>query len=194
MNRVMSDTNLHVADLVEHPGASRRLAADFALPAEMVLQLVEVRGPVRVEGVLEGIVDGVLLRGEVVADVALSCARCLAPVDDELRVPVAELYSDPTRALTPDDVEAGYEIREGVIDLEVLLRDAVVAGAPTAPRCRPDCRGLCAGCGADLNAADCRCPQDAPDPRWQALAGLRLRADGDGRATVDGRGSPGGRR
>ena len=49
------------------------------------------------------------------------------------------------------------------------MHDALVLALPLTPLCRPDCEGLCAGCGerwADL-------PDDhdhsAVDPRWAAL-------------------------
>ena len=35
--------------------------------------------------------------------------------------------------------------------------------------CRPDCRGLCAQCGADLNEGSCGCEAEATDPRLSAL-------------------------
>ena len=186
-----SDTSIVVTDLLERPGASRAVDDVFSHPDELALELVEVRSPLRLQGVLEGVGDGVLVRGEISSRVELSCARCLSPVADELRVPVAELYSDPDQAVRPDDVEDGYEIRDGAIDVETLLRDALGSAAPTAPHCRSDCQGLCAGCGADLNADDCSCPDEGPDPRWAALAGLALDSPGADGDALAGDGRPG---
>ena len=47
---------------------------------------------------------------------------------------------------------------------------------PTQILCRPDCLGLCPGCGEPLNDAD---PADHEhekpiDPRWSALKDLKL--------------------
>ena len=47
---------------------------------------------------------------------------------------------------------------------------------PMKPLCRPDCKGLCAQCGADLNLGACACTPPKSDPRWAALSALR----GDG--------------
>ncbi len=42
---------------------------------------------------------------------------------------------------------------------------------PIAPLCRPDCRGLCPVCGADLNEDPAHEHRDDPvDPRLAALA------------------------
>ncbi|MEO0078115.1 MAG: DUF177 domain-containing protein [candidate division WOR-3 bacterium] len=32
---------------------------------------------------------------------------------------------------------------------------------PIAPRCRPDCRGVCPECGANLNEGSCGCRSGA---------------------------------
>jgi len=47
--------------------------------------------------------------------------------------------------------------------------------------CRPDCRGLCARCGGDLNLGECTCEEPRIDPRWEGLDVLleELRHDGD---------------
>ena len=54
-----------------------------------------------------------------------------------------------------DDHLIWYEGEE--IDLSPLLRERLLLALPTLPLCRDDCRGLCARCGADLNAGPCGC-------------------------------------
>lgn len=163
-----------INDLLDRPGASRPLTVDFAVPEDLALPLVDVREPLRLEGVLESVVEGILVRGTLTAHLEMSCARCLSPVADSVRPEVAELFSDPARVEDPEDLEPGYEIVEGEIDLDTLLRDALVTAAPLTPRCRPDCKGLCPTCGANRNTTDCDCVEDAADPRWAALKGLRV--------------------
>jgi uncharacterized protein len=107
--------------------------------------------------------------------VAFSCARCLKPFEDGFRVEVQELFAGGAEA----DEEA-YRIEEGVLDLEPLIRDAVVTSLPFAPLCRPDCLGLCARCGGDLNLGECSCPPEA-DARWEALSQIRFDSSSDPR-------------
>ena len=65
-----------------------------------------------------------------------------------------------------------------LIDLEPLLRDAVVLDLPFQPLCREDCAGVVLDCGANLND-DPDHDHEAPiDPRWAALGKLR-RPDGE---------------
>jgi uncharacterized protein len=58
------------------------------------------------------------------------------------------------------------------LDLEVLAHDAILLELPAIPLCRPDCRGICSTCGADLNVAACDC-EPPSDPRFAALDVLR---------------------
>ena len=47
-----------------------------------------------------------------------------------------------------------------IIDLEPLIRAALMVDAPQQPLCRDDCEGLCPTCGANLNEGDCGCGRD----------------------------------
>jgi uncharacterized protein len=166
---------LKVADLVDRPGASRRLDLAMALPEGFELPLVELIEPVRLAGILESVVDGILLRGTLGVEVRLSCARCLIDVPAQLQTEVVELYRDPETVAHDDEpVEEGYELRDGHIDLDGLLRDALAPAIPVRPLCDEACKGLCEHCGTNLNEATCDCADAVPDGRWAALANLRL--------------------
>ncbi|MHB8263737.1 MAG: YceD family protein [Acidimicrobiales bacterium] len=91
-----------------------------------------------------------------------TCRRCLAEVGGLLTVPVHEMY----RSQADDDLI--YPITGGSIDLEPLIRDALLTSLPLAPLCAEDCKGLCSGCGADLNQDSCTCKRPScpvPDRR-----------------------------
>lgn len=169
---------VNVADLIDRPGASRRV--DLAMPpaADLVLDLAEVDGDIRYAGVIESVVDGLLLRGTVSAHLNLPCARCLSELREPVGVDVVELFSDPALTDNDDEIEAGYEIADATIDLDTLLRDALVPAVPYRPLCDPACKGLCAQCGANRNVAECTCVDVTVDARWAALEGLRL-SDGE---------------
>ena len=84
------------------------------------------------------------------------CVRCLDPVTGPLEVDLQELYAYP-RPLGPrpaepdeDDEHDLPELEGDLIDLEPVLRDAVVLALPLQPLCRDDCPGLCPECGARL--------------------------------------------
>jgi uncharacterized protein len=85
-----------------------------------------------------------------------------------LEVDVLQLYVYPGNEVDADDDEIGRLVGE-MIDLEPLLRDAVVLALPLAPVCRDDCPGLCPDCGARLADVGPEHGHDQVDPRWAAL-------------------------
>jgi uncharacterized protein len=73
---------------------------------------------------------------------------------------------------TEQDDEERY-LAGDLLDLEPVLRDAVVLALPMSPLCREDCPGLCVECGMPLAGAGPGHRHDeAPDPRWAALKQL----------------------
>lgn len=180
-----TDTVVDARELIGRPGTSRSLARRVAAPAGLSDDLVRVGPTVGIDGIVESVVDGLLVRASVRAPLRLACARCLREFGDELDVEVVELFTVPGRAID-DEVEPGYEVRDDAIDLDTLLRDAVADVAPLTPLCRPDCAGLCAVCGADRNAEPCGGHPEQPDPRWADLAGLQLPAGPPATSTEPG--------
>lgn len=174
------DRILRVADLLDRPGASRRV--DLALPApeDLVLDNAAVVGDLRLSGVVESVVDGLLVRATLAGELDLSCARCLSDLRETVEADVVELFRSPATVEENDELEPGYEIDDGTITLDTLLRDALAPAVPYRPLCDEDCKGLCAQCGTNRNEQDCTCVDETVDARWSALEGLRL-PDGEPR-------------
>jgi len=115
--------------------------------------------------------EGVLVTGTASAAVVGECARCLEPISDEIEVRFQELFVYD-QDVDPDEELEVSKLQDDLVDLEPLLRDAVVLALPFQPLCEDDCPGLCAECGARL-ADDPDHGHDAPvDPRWTALSAL----------------------
>lgn len=171
-----SPTLVDVSDLIDRPGASRPVEVDAPVPEGFEVPLTAFGEVVSVDGVLESLVDGVLLRGTVGVDVVQTCARCLEPIQpDEVVAPVAELFSDPASAEAEGDIEEGYEITGGMIDVDALIRDTLAQATTVAPKCREDCAGLCPTCGINRNHETCDCADEPVDGRWAALSDLNLK-------------------
>ena len=113
-----------------------------------------------------------VVRGGVVGTVSQDCRRCLDRVERHVDVDITLLFA-PSDLLEEDDGETlrlAMGVRE--IDLEPYLCDEVVLAIPAFAECRVDCRGLCAGCGENLNESECQCLPGGMDPRWDALRTL----------------------
>jgi len=125
----------------------------------------------------EAVSEGILLSGTVRATATGMCVRCLDPVSLPVDADVQELFVYADRAAhhhevapEPDDADV-HELTGDLLDLEPVVRDAVVPSLPFRPVCRPDCPGLCSECGARL-ADDPGHHHDVVDPRWAALSAL----------------------
>ncbi len=131
--------------------------------------------------VLESVLGGVSVAGTVRAPWTGACRRCLTPASGVLTLAVRELYTED------GDGDETYPLVHDEVDLEPLVRDAVLLELPLAPLCRPDCAGLCPTCGVNRNSESCRC--EAPrDPRWGALDVLRVP---EGKVQTESSSSPG---
>lgn len=122
--------------------------------------------------VLCAIDGGVEVSGRVTAPFTGNCRRCHRAIAGEVVAEVREVYR-PHRARDRDEDEETYQLGTDHLDLAPMARDAVLLELPLAPLCRPNCGGLCARCGADLNVNPCACPPAAVDDRWAALDVLR---------------------
>lgn len=133
--------------------------------------------PARVDVASSG--SGLGLRLRFATALRGPCQRCLAPSAVDVAVDAREFQaSGRTEADEPDDdLDCEYLSGPTRMDLDVAAwaRDAMAEVLPMSVLCRDDCAGLCARCGADLNAGACDCADDDPDPRWAALAELRER-------------------
>ena len=143
------------------PGHNRlRLSAEptgLALPAESWPAPLEVTLDADRAG------DQITVKGWVETRLADECARCLkrveAPLDFEI-VLLADRVGSGGRhekELEQDDYVLFHDGRAIALDEEV--REAALLARPMAALCRPDCRGLCPRCGADLNEGPCGCPK-----------------------------------
>jgi uncharacterized protein len=166
----MSTTlRIPLAAALRHPGNARPVTMAVAL-SDLGNGAAEVgtSTPVDLDLELERISEGIVVRGEISASWTAPCSRCLEPVSGEISVHVDELFeTEPLEGET-------YRLEEDVIDLEPMVRDALLLELPLVPLCRPDCAGLCATCGVNHNVASCDCATDEPDPRWAALRSLEI--------------------
>ncbi len=165
---------LDTRELGRRPGSQREVSRTVPAPADLGIEVLGVPEgtPVELDLRLEAVMEGVLVSGQARAELEGECARCLEPISDEIEVRFQELCVYPDQDVDPDEEFEVSKLRDDLVDLEPLLRDAVVLALPFQPLCTEDCPGLCVECGARL-ADDPDHGHDAPvDPRWAALTEL----------------------
>jgi uncharacterized protein len=174
---------LSTHDLGRRPGSMRRLKRTVPAPPDLGTPLVGVEqgSDLDLDLRLEAVMEGVLVTGTIRGAVVGQCGRCLEPVSEAFTAPVQDLFVHPGHEVGEDEDGEDLPVLEGeLMDLEPLVRDAIVTALPFQPLCRPDCPGLCSICGARL--ADVRAPHvhEEVDPRWAALEGLVTDEGGEG--------------
>jgi uncharacterized protein len=166
-------------DLNRRPGTMHELSRTVTFPDDLGTDVIAIKAgsPVEIEVRLESVVEGVLVTGSVGGTATGACVRCLDPVELDVDGTFQELFAYADRAAHHHEVGADsdedevHELVGDLVDLEPVLRDAVVPTLPFKPVCREDCPGLCSECGARL-ADDPDHHHEVIDPRWSALGGL----------------------
>ncbi len=160
------------------PGTERRYAVAIAdMP---IAEDVHLAAPIEGEVRLSRTGRSILARAELSTALEGSCGRCLGPVVAPIDVSIEE------EALPSIDIDSGEMVDRAAepdalrldehheLDLGEPVREAISLAEPISLLCRPDCRGLCLVCGADMNGEpEHQHESDEIDPRLARLAEWR---------------------
>ena len=135
-------------------------------PVNVVLNLNRHPDHIRVTGKIEGALE-------------VSCYRCLKPFPLPLNEHV-DLYLFE-KARTPKEEEKeiepeelAYEFFDGeVIEVGWLVAEQIFLSLPVKVLCSEECRGICPGCGANLNEEACRCKADGGQSPFAKLKSIK---------------------
>lgn len=112
--------------------------------------------------------DKIIVSGDFQARVGVSCCRCLKPFEQQINSDFNEAFTVtlfPDKKSSPDELalETANQLTVSgdYLYLNEYVRQLFILCQVYNPLCKPDCRGLCAGCGADLNQAACSCEDKA---------------------------------
>jgi uncharacterized protein len=145
-------------------------------PEELGLDNAElpVVGSIEATGTISNGGDVLLLHAELVATVRRQCARCLKDFTAQTHAVVDERFYPADAENLPEDAPT-YQFE--VVDISEALREGLLLAEPVKVLCKPDCKGLCPKCGADLNVEECRCDKRSVDPRLAVLEALLQKKD-----------------
>lgn len=164
---------LDTRELGRRPGDLREYRRVAEAPKQLGLDMIGVPEgtPITVNVRIESVSEGVLATGTVTGELSGECGRCLTSFAEPLEVDFIELfaYPDSTTEETTDSDEIP-RLEGPHLDLEPVVRDAVVLSLPLTPLCRADCAGLCPDCGERLDDLPGDHSHVQTDPRWAALA------------------------
>jgi uncharacterized protein len=161
---------LDLGQLSLHSGEGRRLQLHVAVdPLQLGGQRYAVQGdrtPARLD--VARTTTGWALRLRYDAELEGPCMRCLEAAHRTIPIDAREV----------DQPGGGEELSSPYIDGDELdlsswAHDALTLDLSGQVLCRPDCAGLCAICGQNLNENPHE-HERATDPRWAKLSELKL--------------------
>ena len=164
----------NVAQLLKEPiGSTRyyRLEEGFS---EVGRLADGVSGPVRLVRTHQGI----LMTADLSVETTICCARCLSECSLGIELSVEEEFFPVMDVLTgrrlnvPEGSDSLRIDSSHHLELSEMLRQYILTDTPLKHLCNPQCRGLCQGCGVNLNETACKCDSSVIDPRWGKLAAL----------------------
>lgn len=147
-------------------GAAMDLAIDEVNQVLGDLKVGYVRGNLR----LTRANHRILAKGTLQTVVEAECVRCLASFQLPLNLQIEEMF-----ALSPAADPVYFIDEGGWLNLRQPLREQILLAMPIQTLCRPDCKGLCGQCGANLNDGPCGCDTQDIDPRLAALKSLLMK-------------------
>lgn len=160
---------LNLRDIIHVSGAS--------IPFEFQMDLSDVEfygerpisRPLYVSGVVRNMAGALVLTGEAVTELDLICDRCMCAFRREKKVELNYLLA--TELAGEDEGEEIVLLDGEELDAGDLAYTAFILDMDTKNLCSEDCKGICPGCGVNLNEEACRCKPEV-DPRLAALAQL----------------------
>lgn len=160
---------LDLHEIIEVPGRSVPFECELDPEILAFPALVQFNAPVTAKGEIRNTAGILELKAEIAADMLLSCDLCTAEYSEKKTIPVsATLQAD-----APEDEEDDtlFPLEGDGIDVSTVLETCFILQNDQRFLCRPDCRGLCACCGKNLNDGPCDC-REAIDPRLAVLGQL----------------------
>jgi len=134
---------------------------------------VDFSGEIRATFTVTPFGRGCAVFGTLQGDISMPCSRCLEPTALTLSqdIKISESLDDDV----PTDERLLREAHGKIeLDAGTILWEQFVLALPGKPLCTPQCKGLCAHCGADKNKNPCSCADSEGDPRLAALRNLKV--------------------
>lgn len=121
-------------------------------------------------------VGEVSVLGKIGFSAVSQCSRCLSDVSVDTNLDVKLILSpsdEEKKKESGGDID--YETYQGrTIDLNDYMRGQVNLSLPYKVVCAEECRGLCGGCGRNLNEQQCGCETQTEDSRFAILKNIKI--------------------
>ncbi len=124
--------------------------------------------------------QSVFMKGKIETNLRLQCVRCLReffhPFFSTFELTLQSFKGDSFNEETELDageMESSF-FAGGEIHLSEIACEQIFLEIPYQPLCHEDCKGLCPGCGKDLNLSSCECVKEEFASGFSILKKLKL--------------------
>ena len=161
---------LGLSKIIDCPGASVPFTTSVDLSDLQYGESYPVTEPVEASGTVRNTAGVLVMKGEITTCIHGICDRCTAEFDREMVIPIdAVLVTELANEENED--EWVFTLEGDSADLDDIVRTIFVLNMDSKLLCSDDCKGLCCGCGKNLNFETCSCEKEI-DPRLAALKQL----------------------
>lgn len=148
---------LNVSEIIGVPGG--RIPFDFEMDLsglELHYQYPVVK-PLRVSGEIVNVAGILEVNACLETVLSLVCDRCAKLFEKEKKLEVRAVLADKPQ---DEENEEFFPLDGDWADIGEIAESALILDMDMKILCREDCRGICPGCGQNLNEGECRCPAE----------------------------------
>ncbi len=158
---------VNVQKIINAPGERIEFQFDLDLSDVDFGGLYPAQDPVVVTGDVRNTAGMLLLQFTASSILKSVCDRCLKEFDNPKSVRCDYVLAERVE----NDGDDIIVLENGCVDVGDLARTAFILEMDEKTLCSEDCKGICPGCGVNLNQGSCTCKKEV-DPRLAVLAKL----------------------
>ncbi|MDR1409860.1 MAG: DUF177 domain-containing protein, partial [Oscillospiraceae bacterium] len=140
---------MNLESVFANSGVVLPINASFSLDDDLLFP-----EPVQVHGEVRNRSGVVTLQASFSTHLCFDCDRCAEFSTCEYS---GTVFQTLVRELNGDESDEFTLLPDAQLDLTEAVREELYLQLPSKLLCTPDCRGLCLGCGANLNHTICTC-------------------------------------
>ncbi len=159
---------LNLREVINIPGGRADFDYELDLSGMAFPSVAGFSTPVHAVGYVKNTAGILDLSADITADAVCVCARCCKEFTKHIQLHTDAVLADEVQDEYTSDV---FPLQGDDADIDEVVITAFVLNLDQRILCRPDCRGLCEKCGADLNDGSCGCKKEI-DPRLASLGKL----------------------
>lgn len=159
---------LDLSRIIENPGEKALFEVELSTDNLLFSQVKSYKAPPRAEGFVTNVAGVLELSGTAAADMVCICDRCGGEFESTKITELAAVISEDDSDGENPDV---FPLEGDGVTIDEIVETLFILDMETKFLCSPDCKGLCPGCGKNLNLGSCECRKEI-DPRMAVLEQL----------------------